>query len=77
MKVLLQEGTPGKIKPMMESLLNTLLEIEQDQFIGVDRYHHSLQRNGVRNGYKPRTMKTTRFGSLELLLPQIRNGKDL
>ena len=76
MKVLLREGEVEKIKPMMESLLNTLLEIEREQFIGVDRYHRSNRRNGVRNGYKPRKLKTTRFGSLELLLPQVRNGTE-
>ncbi len=38
MNVLLREGNVKKIKPMIESPLSTLLEIEREQFIGVDRY---------------------------------------
>ena len=43
------------------------------EHVGAAPYERSENRKGHRNGYKPRTLKT-RVGTLELLVPQDREG---
>jgi transposase-like protein len=44
-----------------------------DAHLGASRYERTAERRGYRNGYKPRTLQT-RVGTLELLVPQDRDG---
>src|ERR671939_2056016 len=43
------------------------------EHIGAAPYERSVTRTGHRNGYKPRTLRT-RVGTLNLLVPQDREG---
>lgn len=64
---------PGFLRGLVERALQTLLEEEMSAHLGAERYERSGERRGYRNGYKPRTL-TTRVGTLELLVPQDRDG---
>jgi transposase-like protein len=64
---------PAFLRGIVERTLQTLLEEEMAAHLGAERYERSSDRRGYRNGYKPRTL-TTRVGTLELLVPQDRDG---
>ncbi len=74
MQVLFKEIEPMRLKSMMEGLLNNLMLAERERFLGVSPYERSEERQGSSNGYKPRQMKTSGFGSLKLLQPQVRDS---
>jgi putative transposase len=54
-------------------VLQELLEAEMTEHVGALPYERSEKRTGQRNGYKPRTLRT-RVGTLNLLVPQDREG---
>lgn len=58
---------------MLRTCIREVLEEEMSVFLGADRYERSGDRRGVRNGSKPRTLKT-RVGKLEFEVPQARDG---
>ena len=60
------------MKRLLEELLNTAMELEASKHIGARRHERSAERQGWRNGAKPRKLKT-RAGELELRVPQTRN----
>jgi len=62
------------LKRVIESFCQKLLEEEMTQFLQADKYQRTEKRCGYRNGYKPRKLKT-RVGTLELLVPQDREGR--
>src|SRR5918912_2940834 len=64
---------PTFLKEIVERVLQELLEAEMTEHIGAAPYERSENRKGHRNGYKPRTLKT-RVGTLQLLVPQDREG---
>lgn len=64
---------PEFLRGIVERTLQTLLEEEMSAHLGAERYERSSERRGYRNGTKPRTL-TTRVGTLELLVPQDRDG---
>ncbi len=64
---------PDFLREIVERTVQTLLEEEMTAHLGVERYERSGERRGYRNGSKPRTL-TTRVGTLELLVPQDRDG---
>jgi transposase-like protein len=64
---------PGFLRDLVERAVQTILEEEMSAHLGAERYERSDERRGYRNGYKPRTL-TTRVGTLELLVPQDRDG---
>jgi transposase-like protein len=64
---------PGFLKEIVERVLQELLEAEMTEHIGAAPYERSAARTGHRNGYKPRTLRT-RVGTLNLLVPQDREG---
>jgi transposase-like protein len=61
------------LKELVETVANQVLEAQVAQHLGVDWHERSSERQGHRNGYKPRTMKT-RVGELQLRVPQVREG---
>src|ERR671929_794163 len=69
--ILLDE--PTFLKEVVERVLQEVLEAEMTEHIGAAPYERSLTRAGQRNGYKPRTLRT-RVGTLNLLVPQDREG---
>jgi transposase-like protein len=61
------------LRELVQQALQTLLEAEMEAHLGAGRYERTDARRGYRNGYKPRTLQT-RVGTLELLVPQDRDG---
>jgi putative transposase len=70
-EILLED--PNFLREIVERVLQEMLEAEMTEHIGAAPYERSATRNGYRNGYKPRTLRT-RVGTLNLLVPQDREG---
>ena len=64
---------PEFLKSLVERMMQQILETEMTEHIGAEPYQRTDQRKGHRNGYKYRGLKT-RVGTLELLVPQDREG---
>jgi transposase-like protein len=64
---------PAFLRGLVQDALQAILEAEMAAHLGAARYERSEGRIGYRNGYKPRTL-TTRVGTLELRVPQDREG---
>src|SRR3712207_5151831 len=64
---------PDFLREIVERVLQEMLEAEMTEHIGAAPYERSATRTGHRNGHKPRTLRT-RVGSLNLLVPQDREG---
>lgn len=64
---------PEFLRGLVERAVQTILEEEMTAHLGAERYERSGERRGYRNGYTPRTL-TTRVGTLELAVPQDRDG---
>src|SRR4051794_8146682 len=65
---------PNFLKEIVERVLQEMLEAEKmTQHIGAAPYERSRSRKGHRNGHKPRALRT-RVGTLNLLVPQDREG---
>ena len=64
---------PGFLREVVERVLQEILEAEMTHHIGAAPYERTEWRTGHRNGYKPRTLRT-RVGTLNLLVPQDREG---
>jgi putative transposase len=60
---------PGFLREIIERVLQELLETEMTEHIGAAPY----ERTENRNGHKPRALRT-RVGTLNLLVPQDREG---
>jgi len=63
----------GALAGLVESVLNQVLEAQMSEHLGAERYSHSDEREGYRNGYRERKLYT-RIGSLTLRVPQTRDG---
>jgi putative transposase len=64
---------PGFLREIVERVVQQLLEAEMTEHIGAAPYQRTENRAGQRNGYKRRTLRT-RVGTLNLLVPQDREG---
>lgn len=64
---------PEFLREIVERVLQQLLEAEITKHLGAAPYERTDHRKGHRNGYKERTLKT-RVGTLELMVPQDRDG---
>ena len=64
---------PDFLRGIVERALQAVLEEEMTAHLGVGRYERGDERRGYRNGHKARTL-TTRVGTLELRVPQDRDG---
>jgi transposase-like protein len=64
---------PDFLHEIVERVLQEMLEAEMTQHIGAAPHERTKARKGHRNGYKPRTLRT-RVGTLNLLVPQDREG---
>jgi putative transposase len=63
----------GFLREIVERVLQEVLEAEMTEHIGAAPHERTDARKGHRNGYKPRTLRT-RVGTLNLLVPQDREG---
>ncbi len=66
------QGDAGLAK-LLEQVLNQVLEAQVSERLGAERYKRSEERQGYRNGVRPRQL-TTRVGRLTLRVPQVREG---
>ena len=64
----------GQLGRLVEAVLNQVLNAQVTEQLQAAPYERSEQRQGYRNGYKPRQL-TTRVGALTLLVPQVRDGQ--
>ncbi|TKB00526.1 transposase [Microbulbifer harenosus] len=69
-EILSEQGFDG-LASALEVLLNELMLIEREQYLGAAAYERSEGRRGHANGFKPKRMRT-RVGELELQVPQTR-----
>jgi len=58
---------------MIRLLVNTAMQAERQQYLGVGPYQRSPDRQDHANGYKPKTVKT-RVGEITFAVPQVRDG---
>jgi putative transposase len=68
----LLSGQDGLAK-RVEAVLNQILEAQVTETLGADRHERSEDRQGYRNGYRPRP-PYTRIGPVTLQVPQTRDG---
>src|SRR5690349_19011431 len=64
----------GQLGRLLEAVLNQVLNAQVTEQLQAAPYERSEQRQGYRNGYKPRPL-TTRVGALTLQVPQVRDGQ--
>jgi putative transposase len=64
---------PGFLKEIVQRVLQELLETEMTEHLGAAPYERAENRTGHRNGHRPRALRT-RVGTLNLLVPQDREG---
>ena len=62
------------LKALLRHTIQQLLEEELTAFLNAEPYTRTAERQGYRNGYKPRTLKT-RVGRLHLMVPKDREGR--
>src|SRR5215207_1172831 len=70
-EVLLDDA--GFLREIVQRVLQEVLETEMTEHVGAAPHERTAERKGHRNGYKPRTLRT-RVGTLNLLVPQHREG---
>lgn len=58
---------------MLAMLINAAMKLERERYLKAKSYERSEERQGYANGYKPKTVQT-RMGSMELAVPQVREG---
>jgi putative transposase len=64
---------PSFLREIVERVLQEMLEAEITHHIGAAPYERTERRAGHRNGHKPRMLRT-RVGTINLLVPQDREG---
>ena len=67
------EGT-DPFRGLLRQTIQQILEEELTAFLNAEPYTRTEERQGYRNGYKPRVLKT-RVGRLELMSPKDREGR--
>jgi len=67
-------GGDGQMAHLLEQVLNQVLEAQVTDHLQAAPYERTEQRQGYRNGDKPRQF-TTRVGTLSLRVPQVREGQ--
>ena len=63
----------SQLGQLLEAVLNQILEAQVSEQLQAVPYERTEERQGYRNGYKPRRL-TTRVGRLSLRVPQVREG---
>ncbi len=63
----------NQLGQLLEAVLNQVLDAQITEQRQAEPYARTEQRQGYRNGYKPRRL-TTRVGRLTLRVPQVRAG---
>ncbi|MBE3578239.1 MAG: IS256 family transposase [Limnochordales bacterium] len=58
---------------LVEQVINQILEAQVTEQLKAERYERTEERQGYRNGHRPRLLKT-RVGELNLQVPRVRRG---
>lgn len=61
------------IKKMMGAMIEEMLEIERDDYLGYQKHEHSETTNS-RNDYSPKNVRSTQ-GDIKLDIPRDREGQ--
>src|SRR5215210_6922763 len=64
---------PAFLREIVQRVVQQVLEAKMTEHIGAAPYERGEGRTGRRNGHKPRALRT-RVGTLNLLVPQDREG---
>jgi putative transposase len=72
-KVISEQGFEG-MGNAMQLLMNEAMNIERNRYLQAEPYERTNERIDYANGFKSKTVKTT-LGSLDLRVPQTRNGE--
>ena len=67
-------STASILRRMGRRLNDAFTSACQDEHLGCERYERMSTRNGLRNGFKPRTIRTS-TGQITLDVPQVRNSQ--
>ncbi len=67
-------GDPDYLRPMVESIVQATLEAEMTEALQAEKGERTPDRLGYRSGYYTRSL-ITRVGTLELRVPQDRQGR--
>ena len=59
---------------LVSAVLDQILEAQVTEQLQAGRYERTERRQGYRNGTRPRRL-TTRVGTVELQVPQVRDGQ--
>jgi transposase-like protein len=68
------EGQRDFLKPLVQEVVQQVLEGEMQEVVEAERYERTERRQGYRSGYYRRGL-VTRVGRLELRVPQDRQGR--
>jgi putative transposase len=66
-------SSDSQLAHLLETIVNQVLTAQVTEQVQAERYERTEERQGYRNGYKPRQL-TTRVGTLTLRVPQLREG---
>ena len=58
---------------LIRIVVNTAMQVERQKYLGVSPYERSAERQGHRNGFKPKTV-STRIAPITFDIPQVREG---
>ncbi len=67
---MIQKSIEGTVTPVMEHLLNQMILLQREFFLGAGLYEGNESREGYANGYKPLTIKSPQ-GKLAVQIPQV------
>ena len=67
-------GKDEAFAALVSTILNQVLNAQASEQIGAQPYERSDERQAYRNGYRERELHT-RVGTLQLLVPRLRNGE--
>jgi len=72
--ILAEEGFDGMAQAFTV-LLNEVMRLERNEFLGAEPHERTAKRRGHANGFKPKRVKT-RVGAMDLKVPQVRGVQD-
>lgn len=73
LKELESNPTSMNMPLMFSTLLNLAMKVERDNALAAMPYERTSNRQGSRNGFKNKTVKT-RMGEIDFNVPQVRGG---
>lgn len=72
---LIKKTVSDSMTHAVEFMMNQLMLVQRQHFLGVDAYERSEERDGYANGFKPKTIKSG-HGKLTLDIPQVRDSSE-